>query len=109
MGPAKWYWFELFLKYTVEDTLSKEFDTACQLMQDKFFELTVNTLIRHKKDDESWENNLLQYCSSESFAVLYFTQLPGNLSECHSGCVMLFMILSEIHMSWFSSALRDVR
>ena len=102
-------WFDRLINGTVEPDELEQFDKACQIMQDKIFELTVKTFEnRKKKDDASYEYDLHQFHLSDDFADLC-QALPCSLADNRAGCVMIFISLSRMQNEWMRDALEKSR
>jgi len=102
-------WFERLINDTIEPDELKQFDKACQRMQDKIFEITVKSFEnRKKKDDTSYEYDLHQFHLSDDFDALC-QALPCSLVDNRAGCVMIFISLSRMQNEWMRDALEKSR
>ena len=102
-------WFQYLLEDTLEDSQQCLFDQACQKFLGKIFEMTVESLQQRTKDDVSFEFDLHEFYRTEKFSYMCYSWLPGRLAEIHSGCVLLFLSLSRLHLMWLKNALVDAR
>ncbi|KAL7537398.1 hypothetical protein ACHAXR_010209 [Thalassiosira sp. AJA248-18] len=108
-GTPTQSWFDYLLEDTLEVGGVEEFDEACQRIQNKNFDITVNSLYRRKSDKVSFEYDLHEFHRSEEFASLCWDHLPGRLADSHPGCVMLCLSLSRMHSAWLKESLAEAR
>lgn len=109
IGTPMILWFEHFLEDTLERGCSKRFDEACQTLQFKLFEITIESFQKRKSDSYSFEFGLHEFHRSELFAELCWGSMPGRLADDHAGCSILCTVLAEIHLRWVKDALRQDR
>ena len=102
-------WFNNLLEDMIELSISSAFDQACRMMMDMMFEFAVKAMNGRRNDELSYECDLHEYHRSNEFDLLCLNYLPGNLSQKHSCCAMLFISLSEIFSSMLKDALLEER
>ena len=106
--PTESYFRNLFEDVrSIEDV--ERFNIACQKIQAKILEITVKSMQQRNNDKVSFEYDLQEIHRSEVFAELCWNYLPGRLVESHSGCVMIFISLGRMHLSWLTDAMTEAR
>ena len=108
-------WFSSLLDNTLRNDDLMKFDTACQRMQDKIYDISVKSLVNRGKDTGSYckdagsfEYHLHRYHNSNEFTALCKRHL-GDMAENRAGCVLLFLSLSRMHSDWMKDALTETR
>ena len=109
VGTPVHIWFQYFLKDTLECGGSAILDNLCRKIQHKLLEITVKSLKQRKNDTYSFEYGLHEYYRSIDFAHLYWEEAPRRLANNHAGCVILCIVLGEIHLRWVKDAFRSDR
>lgn len=64
---------------------------------------------KRKSKAVSFEANAHKFYKSTEFDEICKAKLPGTLSKSRPGCMLLGMMLSQLHQDWLTSELRLAR
>ncbi|EJK73782.1 hypothetical protein THAOC_04576 [Thalassiosira oceanica] len=101
-------WMQDFFATNLDGASSRKFDRVCRRIMMKLLAYTgiAITKRKSKNTDYSFEFQLHCFHRSTEFDDI-IKDLPGNLSQYRPGCVVLCMILAEMHQNWLTMALEQ--
>lgn len=102
-------WFKELLAIVQLPSDRKMLEEACQKIQDKLFQMSLNALQRRKSNSVSYEYDMHSYHRSPEFHNFCINSLPGTLFREHSCCALLFLALNRLHAGWVREALIEAR
>jgi len=109
IGTPTEAWFNNLFEDTLETDGIAQFDSACRLIQDKTYEIPIRSIQNRKNENISFEYDLHEFHLFEGFALMYWDNLSGRITEYHPGCLMLCMCLSRMHAEWLRDVLTAAR
>ena len=109
IGTPTGLWFEHLVQDNLDTGGASQFEKACQSIQNKLFDTTMNALKEQKNDENSFEYDLHEFHRAWEIALIYQNLLPGWLADSHTGCVMLCLSLARLHSPWLTDAFFGLR
>ena len=101
-------WFKELLDVTQSVVGSAAFDEACRTILNKLLCYTAEIMRKRKSRTVSFEARVHKFFKSAEFDEICKENLPGNLGNSCPGCVLLGLMLSQLHQDWLRLALKHI-